>query len=94
MLTVRRKSGRPRKIDRGLSGFSLATQHLTGAVGNLVNTALGRIDKVNGIENLIAAFYESVRKGEASPVPPESGLRVVDLMNRVWPAEAATAQAT
>ena len=70
---------------RGLSGFQLAGQYLIGAVANVFKVATGNMDKANGIGIVISEFYESIQKGSEPPVSLDISLRVVKLMNQVWP---------
>jgi len=88
VLTVRKQSGLPRKFARGLDGFKLGYRYLKDSVGNIFKTAFGRIDKTYGIETVISRFYQSIRQGNPPPISSETSLRVVDLMNRVWPNPA------
>jgi nucleoside-diphosphate-sugar epimerase/predicted dehydrogenase len=85
ILVVRKQSGLPRAVTRGLSGFQLTLQNLKGSLGNVYKFAMGRVDKSGGIGPLISKFYESVRNGGETPISLDKSLRVVDLMNRVWP---------
>jgi len=85
-VTLRQPSTRlPRKVERGLSGFQLALGLVRDSTVNAVKAATGRIEKANAIETVIAEFYKSIREGGEPPVSVEKGLRVVDLINRVWP---------
>ena len=85
-MTLRGRSKLPRAVDRGLSGFQLASQYLRQSVANTFRFATGRIDDSGGIGPLIHAYYEAIRNGEDSPVSPEKSLLVVELMTKVWPA--------
>ena len=86
ILTLQRKSGLPRAIDRGLSGFQLGLQNLRGALVNIYKFATGRIDKSGGIDQVISRFYASILNGLETPISLDKSLRVVDLMTRIWPA--------
>lgn len=92
VLTARTISSLPRKFRRGLDGFKLAGQSFTDTVTNMFKLAVGRLDLANGIDNLIAAFYESVQKGKEPPVLPESALRTIDLTAKVWPVPVANSK--
>jgi nucleoside-diphosphate-sugar epimerase/predicted dehydrogenase len=92
ILVVRKQSGLPRAVTRGLSGFQLTLQHLKGAVGNIYTFATGSIDKSGGIEPMISKFYDCVRHGGTPPISVDKSLRVVDLMNRIWPAPVTDVQ--
>lgn len=97
-LVLRRKSGLPRAVDRGFSGFRIGRQYLSASFGNLYSFGRGRIDKSQGIGPVISQFYETLRRGEDPPIPMEQGLHVVQLIDRVWPEPlvklpAETAQA-
>jgi predicted dehydrogenase len=85
IVTVRRLSNMPRKISRGLSGFQLAGQYMIGAVANVLKVATGKMEKANGIGVVISEFYESIQNGSEPPVSLDTSLRVVKLMNQVWP---------
>jgi len=85
MLVVRRQSPLPRSLARGLSGFQLAWQYFKGSIQNVYGFITGRIDKSGGIEPLITKFYESIRNDTAFPVTLEKSVRVMDLIERVWP---------
>jgi len=85
IVTVRRLNKLPRKFSRGLSGFQLSLQYLKGSFENVFKVATGRMDKSNGIERVISKFYESIRKGSEPPVTAEKGLRVVEVISRIWP---------
>ena len=87
-VSLRRPSALPRKVSRVLSSFHLGRQYLAQGIDNAARLLIGRIDRANGIETLIGAFYEGIRDGNGSPVPPEDALRAVELAGRVWPDPA------
>lgn len=88
MLWVRLESPLPRAVSRALSGFQLTRQSLTGSLRNIYEFTRGRIDKSGGIAPVICKFYECIRNGGQSPVPLNKSLRVLDLIDRVWPTPA------
>jgi len=92
IVNLQTKTSLPRAVDRGLSGFKLGFQNLSGAVANIYKFATGGIDKSGGIERMIGRFYESVRHGTEPPVSTDKSLCVVDLMNRVWPTPSEQAR--
>lgn len=92
ILTFQRKSSLPRVLARGVSGFELGLQHLRGSLGNIYKFATGGIDKSGGIQKVVSKFYESIRNDSEVPVSLDKSLRVVDLMNRVWPARCMDAE--
>lgn len=94
IVVLQKKSDLPRAIIRARSGFQLSWQYLKGALGNVVKFALGRIDKSGGIEPVIASFYEAVKNGSDSPVDPDKSVRVVELMERLWPSPPKIAEPT
>lgn len=85
IVTVRRLNKLPRKFSRALSGFQLSLQYLKGSFENVFKFATGRMDRSNGIERVISKFYDSIHTGGEPPIPPEKGLRVVEVINRIWP---------
>jgi 2-alkyl-3-oxoalkanoate reductase len=85
ILILHRNSALPRAVVRGLSGFQLAKQNLSGAVGNIYKFATKRMDKTSGLGDVIARLYAAVRTGSPPPIQPDMGLRVVDLIDRIWP---------
>ncbi len=84
ILIVRTKSDLPRAVTRGLAGFQVSRQSLREAVSNIYKFATGTVHK-NNSEPVISKFYEAVRKKGKMPVSLDMSLRVVELMNRVWP---------
>jgi predicted dehydrogenase len=92
IVNLQTQSSLPRAVGRGLSGFQLGAQNLTGAIANIYRFATGGIDKSGGIERMITRFYESVRKGTEPPISTAKSLCVVDLMTRVWPAPSEQAR--
>jgi len=85
ILTLQKKSDLPRAVARGLSGFQLTHQYLKGSLRNIYKFSTGRVDKSSGIGPLISRFYESIHDQGETPVDLDKSLRVVDLMNRIWP---------
>lgn len=85
LLLVQKRSSLPRALDRGYSGFQLAYQHLRESVRNTYRYATGRVDKTGGIGTVICKFYQSLRDGTETPIALEKGLKVVELMNKIWP---------
>jgi predicted dehydrogenase/nucleoside-diphosphate-sugar epimerase len=84
-VVVRRKLGLPRAAVRGLSGFSSGAQCIKGGVNNLLRFGLGRMDKSNGVQPLVDRFYKAIQGKAALPVEPEASLKVVQLMQGIWP---------
>jgi predicted dehydrogenase/nucleoside-diphosphate-sugar epimerase len=84
-VVVRRKLGLPRAAVRGLSGFSSGIQCIKGGVNNLLRFGLGRMDKSNGVSPLVDRFYKAIQGKAALPVMPEASLKVVELMQGIWP---------
>lgn len=94
ILTLRTQSGLPRAVSRGLSGFQLTLQNFKGSLGNIYKFARGRVDKSDGIGPVISRFYESIRNGGEAPISLDKSLRVVDLMNRIWPVPVIDVEKT
>jgi len=86
IVAVQKQSSLPRAVRRGLSGCQLTVQNLKGTVGSIYKFVAGRIDKSGGIESVISKFYDAIRNQGEPPVSLDKSIRVVDLMNRVWPA--------
>jgi len=84
-VVVRRKLGLPRAAVRGLSGFQSGAQCIKGGVNNLLRFGLGRMDKSNGVQPLVERFYRAIQGRGALPVTPEASLKVVELMQSIWP---------
>jgi predicted dehydrogenase/nucleoside-diphosphate-sugar epimerase len=89
-VVVRRKLGLPRAAVRGLSGFQTGAQCIKGGINNLLRFGLGRMDKSNGVEPLVERFYRAVQGKAAPPVAPEASLKVVELMQGIWPRPLKT----
>jgi nucleoside-diphosphate-sugar epimerase/predicted dehydrogenase len=88
VLTVQKAYGLPRPIARGLSGFQLSLQNLAGCFRNVYSLAMGKMDKSNGVGEVIADFYQSVRNGSDTSSALDNSLRTIDLMDRIWPTPA------
>lgn len=84
-VVVRRKLGLPRAAVRGLSGFSSGAQCIKGGVNNILRVGLGRMDKSNGVQPLVDRFYKAIQGQAVLPVTPEASLKVVELMQGIWP---------
>lgn len=89
-VVVRRKLGLPRAAVRGLSGFSSGAQCIKGGVNNLLRFGLGRMDKSNGVQPLVDRFYKAILGKSALPVTPDASLKVVELMQGIWPKPMKT----
>lgn len=87
IVTLRRAPRLPRKVDRGLSGFLVAGQYLRGSLANIAKVATGRMDTSNGIGTVIEEFYVAIQSGGRPPVSGEQGLRVVEVIERIWPGD-------
>lgn len=92
ILTIQKKSGLPRAIARGLSGFQLSFQYLKESLGNSYKFVTGRIDKSSGMELLISKFYAAILNGGETPVSLDKSLRVVDLVKRIWSVPSVDAE--
>ena len=84
-LVIKQQSKMPRAVARGMAGFSLAKQSFNGSFANIFNFIRGKVDKTNGLENLVTNFYASISSKEKIAVTAEFGLRVVELTEKVWP---------
>ncbi len=94
ILTIRKKSILPRAIARGISGLELTAQNLKGSLQNIYKFITRGIDKSSGIEPLISHFYKSIRHGGESPIALDKSLRVVEMINRIWPVPVLTGKNT
>lgn len=92
ILTLQKKSTLPRAFARGLSGFQMTYQNFEGSLGNIYKFITGRIDKSNGLGQVISKFYESISNGGDPPISLDKSLCVVDVMNRVWPVPVMDTQ--
>lgn len=90
LVTVQKLSTLPRAAVRGLSGFQAAHQLFWGSVKNIFKFLMGRVDKTSGIGSIVPAFYRAVEKKGDLPISVEKSLRVVELMNQLWPHPRVT----
>ena len=88
ILTLDRKGDLPRAVARGLAGFRLGAQYLKGALKNGYRFVIGQIERSNGVGLVISQFYASLREHSEPPILPDKGVRVVELINRIWPMPA------
>jgi nucleoside-diphosphate-sugar epimerase/predicted dehydrogenase len=91
-LVVRKESALPRAVNRGISGFQIGTQVLIDSMKNVGRFLTGRIDKSSGIEALITYFYVSIRNKTEPPISTDKSLRVVELMDKIWPEQVLVAR--
>jgi nucleoside-diphosphate-sugar epimerase len=85
LVIVQKHSTLPRAAVRGLSGFQAAHQLFWGSVKNIFKFLTGHVDKTSGIGSIVPAFYKAIQKGGDLPISVEKSLRVVELMNKLWP---------
>jgi predicted dehydrogenase len=57
-----------------------SVRRLLSSTGNLAAIATGRLKRRPGHRGLVKAFYDSIRDGQPSPVPPEEGREVVKVL--------------
>ena len=89
IVAINRKSPWPRAIARGLSGFQTSLQNFNGSIDNIYKFATRQIDKTSGLSHVVNGFYQALRNHSELPISVEKGVKVVDLINRVWPTDAA-----
>ncbi len=91
-VLVRRRTPQslPAPVQRAVGGMSEAASIASGTLRSVSDVARGRLKRMQGIRDLIAAFYESVSVGAAPPVDPRDAARLVGLVE--VPARRADAE--
>jgi nucleoside-diphosphate-sugar epimerase/predicted dehydrogenase len=82
VLTARH-SGLPSALARFTANFGTALDLTRSGLSTLFGVATGRVKRYVGLRSIIAHFYESLRNGSASPVPPEDGVLNTRLMDQI-----------
>ncbi len=83
----------PKAATRGLFGFKQASQHLKGAFANVYRFAFNKMDKTAGIGPVVNGFYKAIENGGEAPISVDKSLRVVELLERIWPEPLKTVEA-
>ncbi|HWP93508.1 MAG TPA: NAD-dependent epimerase/dehydratase family protein [Thermodesulfobacteriota bacterium] len=82
---IQRSHGKmPRAVSRALFNLKEGSQILTSTLSNTGKVLTGRFFPYEGLERLVTEFYKSIETGIPSPVPPESGLTALRIMDTVW----------
>lgn len=93
MTLVRRRDYKvPKIIAKPLPNLDEAWQLVRQTTQNTIDFVRGRIRYYPGMGELIARFYESVRRGTPPPVSIEEAASVVDVTSRIWNDLAAASQ--
>ena len=80
---VTKKKKLPDVIERVSSNLNTSYQLMRGTLKTILLFGLGRLKPYEGTGKLINKFYDAVLQGSVSPVPPESGKKVVSLSREV-----------
>lgn len=90
MTIVKRRDYKvPKIIAKPLPNLDEAWQLVRQTTRNTVDFVRGKIRFYPGMGELIARFYESVRRGTPPPVSEAEASAVVDVTERIWDAVAA-----
>lgn len=68
---------------RMIANVEESTRWLWSSARNTSAIVTGRLKRRPGHRELIKAFYDSIREGRPSPVPPEEGREVVRVLGRI-----------
>jgi 2-alkyl-3-oxoalkanoate reductase len=83
ILTLRKTYPAPKPVQRIL-GAGFNSLHMLSRVAiNTLRFAAGKLKPSPGIHVSVIKFHEALHRGEAPPVPPEEGRRVIALMEDV-----------
>ena len=82
-LSVRKTYRGPKPVQRILGAGFNSLGMLFKVAANSLRFATGRLVPNPGIQVSVVKFHEALRKGEAPPVPPEEGRRVIALLEDV-----------
>jgi len=75
----------PKALSRGLSNFRWGRRIMAGTLRGMAKVLLGRWTPYDGTEILMREFYSAIHEERPSPSPGEAGVRVMELMDRMWP---------
>ena len=81
-LTTHR-NGLPSIVARFTSNFGTAAKLSGSSLGLALGMVTGRVKRYMGLRALVTEFYQSLRTGTASPIPPEDGIVNLRLMDQV-----------
>jgi len=83
-VLVTRESGLPRSLSRATANFKQASQLSSWAVRNTIDFLRHRLVPYQGLQNLIPAFYGSLRDGTELPISRELAIAVTRVEETVF----------
>ncbi len=78
-----RESGLPSAVVRFTGNFATAAGLIRSGLATLFGIATGKVKRYQGLRTIIDQFYQSLRQGLPTPVPPEQGVLNVRLMDQI-----------
>lgn len=74
----------PKAASKATFNLNEAYQLFMCTMDNSINLIRGKLKPYQGMKNLIAAFYQSIEKDSATPIPEEMILTMSQTMDEIW----------
>jgi len=83
--TVYPVSSLPKAAQKATYNLTGSWQLFAGTVANVWNFARKKLRPYQGMQTLIHGFYDAIAGKEEIPVTREEGLKVIEVMDTIWP---------
>lgn len=84
-MTMHPVSNLPKAAQKATYNLSESWQLAENTISNVWNFGTGKLRPYQGMKILIHKFYDAIKDKANSPVPKEEALKVLDVMDRIWP---------